>query len=307
MKDRQQCPPLETLSAWHDGEIEDRGVSEHVKACAACSRAVDTWARIDQALTEQYSGNRKTLDHIIAGCMAELERKPPQIRLLPARVLIRIAASLVMVGVLIQLGRVASNVANPTTRPPNGPVYAQPGPVQQETPLLASGPDDRDVSDRTPPPATAITPAPPRTKSNTNDDDGPVEDGLRIAEVQLVSSGPDGGIRTPQRVDIHAPTQHSVADHVHHVWLVDDATAPLEILKPLLPDDEAVISHWIEQRKERYRLQLTISDSDLQGLVNRFDALGYTLVSPAAPQPGLIRKVAFSAKVVLYEVDFVKR
>ena len=104
------------------------------------------------------------------------------------------------------------------------------------------------------------------------------------------------------RNDRTSPSHNSTA-----AWLVDAATSPLKALKPLMPSQGDVLEYWINQDKPSYRLQLTISDLDLQGLVNQFGQLGYTLISPAAPQPGLFKSLDFTGKTVIYEVDFVKK
>ena len=100
---------------------------------------------------------------------------------------------------------------------------------------------------------------------------------------------------------------HLLGDYVHHVWVTDDPTMPLNALKGMVKKHEDVFEELIREDQDRYHMKFRILDKHLQELVTYLDKMGCDLLSPDAPQPGENKEVKFSGKLVEYDVDFVKR
>ena len=116
--------------------------------------------------------------------------------------------------------------------------------------------------------------------------------------------------RIAQRVKLNKPLaprpEREVADVVWHVWIADDPARALEELRDFLPGNQTEIDRLEAEQRDRYPLQVLLPDRSLQELVNRYHDLGLSLLSPAAPQPG-VSNVKLSGKMVQYEVDFVRK
>lgn len=311
---KTKCPDVEDLSAWHDQELQRPEIDQHLQQCPKCSHTIEDYSRIDQAVTQAYECPEVPVERITRRCIAEIQQEndsPANITVLPTRVWLRAVASLFTVGLLVymslSLRETASQLKKETVaqnkRPPlhftQSPAETK-GTQTGEQKIPVATEIARSVA---PEPTEPIIPR-PRTKSNRSEF-SPTRS-LDTGEIKLVSSGTDSNIPIASQIPDQAQPRE-IQEFVHHVWLVKQASDPLQTLRPLLPKNEQLLQHWINQDLDSYRLELTLSDRDLQGLVNRFHDLGYTLLSQAAPQPGRILGTQFTGKKVLYKVDFVKR
>ncbi len=317
------CPDLETLSAWHDGELHDSHIEGHLQHCQHCQEVLRDFAAFDveiQQHLDEAHPDPANIDRIIRRTRRRIERQPIQWLSLP--VLSRLAACVALVAVCAVLfahyQRTNDNLASMANATND---LTTPGDAEAED---ASAFEKKLYEDLIAEFATATNSAAPATPSIaaepalppvaaaadtivTRDNAGTTEGVLQLSNVSLVSLGSrrDFGPETPYR----APdaTTRSIDDRVRHVWLVKDATAPLRELQKLMPEHERDFRKLINQNRDEYVLQLVISDRDLRDLVNHFSDLEFKLISPQAPQPGRDKPLRLNGKAVQYEMDFVRK
>jgi hypothetical protein len=268
---------LERISALLDGELHATGAVDHADDAGAASVA-EAYRRIDDAVLRSLACPPDQEAAIIAGSVKRVrELKRPKTLQYVLQAVAGIAAAAIIV------------FAWRSTQAP-----------QVSEPVVAVLPD---VADDT---VTATTStAAPRPMVGTTVAE-PLLGTVRLGDMTLVSAGPVARPEISNRTPV-ATADDDVAGSVRHVWLVKDATAPLKWLRPLLPGHEDTLDHWINTNSDTYRLQLTLTDRELQGLVNQLASQGFALLSPDAPQPGLFRQGTFTERPVVYEVHFVEK
>jgi hypothetical protein len=313
-KHTQDCPSLEDLNSWYDKEDTRAELGGHVTNCEPCQSKIESFEKIDEVLSRHLAADESRLRRIEHGCRDEV-RRGNMPKLLPTATIIKIAAMVALAFMLVQGigilkqqggGDIAAGLSEDGGEELSDIEKDMLAEIARSK--AAGDPGVRDI------PETVVdTPAAvPRIKSNDAPKvpQSPAEklaDGsVAAGSISLVSTNTPLPVAPPP-ASINRQEERSVADRVHHVWLVDDAKNPLQTLKPLMPSQGERLDFWISQNKASYRLHLTMSDRDLQGLVNTFGNSGYTLISPAAPQPGLVKNLEFSGKTVTYQVDFVKK
>jgi hypothetical protein len=316
MEEKQKdCPSLEDLNSWYDKEATRAEIGEHVENCDACQAKIESFEKIDEVLSRHLAAEESRLRRIERTCRDEV-RRANMPKLLPTATIVRIAAMIAAAFLLVQgigalkerggEGGIAAEL--------NGDTGEELSEIEKDMlaeiarSKAAGDPGVREITEGV---AENVAPV-PRIKSNdvAKAPQSPAEllaeGSVAAGSISLVSTNTPLPVAPPPAA-INRQEERSVGDRVHHVWLVDDATNPLQTLKPLMPSQGERLDFWISQNKASYRLHLTMSDRDLQGLVNKFGNSGYTLISPAAPQPGLVKNLEFSGKTVTYQVDFVKK
>jgi hypothetical protein len=318
------CPEWETLSAGHDGQPGTERVRLHAQECPECRRQMEILRQLDGAIASAPACDAAALARIKAGTRRKLRQPLAFLAWWP--VTWRAAASVVLVGAMFLVHQFLKQQPAPTmslaeqtalgivpgTPPATVPVAGQPdSPI---LPPLAGAESETWQGTEAQPTATAKLVA---DKSNSSKDrlaitrplPSPNGGGVKLGDTRLVAIGsaaPKGGRPHGQDDSISPPPEREVGDYVWHVWLVDDPAKALRELQSLLPNNQADFQRLISENRDRYLLQLMISDRNLETLVTRLNDQGMRLLSPAAPQPGATA-LRLSGKAVQYEVDFVRR
>ena len=72
MSTQENCPTVETLSAWHDNNheaSEATGLEQHLDTCDSCANAVESYRRIDHALQQALpSGPEGLSNQLMQAC-----------------------------------------------------------------------------------------------------------------------------------------------------------------------------------------------------------------------------------------------
>jgi hypothetical protein len=309
-----ECPSSEVLSSWYDRELRNPEIDEHLAVCKGCQKVIAAYQSIDNVLTAGLSTDRR--DVIIRSVIKQSGR--PSILHFPMYK-VSIAAGLAVVAVTLFIA------LNQMPLTPGTGLAAELDDSEIETeidlaeaivepaPMIAAtrGPDHSTVE---PPPmpfavARSTSPAPAPREPRFHSTEAATATG-GIADLRLVNFDPDSRNTrdiTPRRRSIPASDQKVVEDFVRHIWLVDETVAPLEALKTYTESDGQLLVDLIARDSDRYLLQMVLTDKDLQSLVNRFHDLRFKLLSPDAPQPGIIQTLNFSGKPVKYEMDIVRK
>jgi hypothetical protein len=297
----ENCPAIEALSAWHDGELVDDALAQHLESCEHCQEAVAFFQRADTYLEDAGTPSPQVLARIQRRTRKAIE-PPAKPSLIPVSSWAWVGmAAAVAVGLLILKGRVEQAAGLVAEAPPAPTTTVVTSAPEAPAAVIADS-QPADVAD---------DPAAPRWKSNTEPPETARQptSTLRLEDVTLVGVQ-DLGPTLPAHSSIPGrATEREVSDYVHHVWLVNDPTQALGSLRALMPEEQReVLGQLMRQKQGHYRLHLGISDRNLQALVNYFGQNGLDLVSPAAPQPDPVHSdLQFSGKSVHYQLDFVKR
>ncbi len=344
------CPDFDNLSAWYDHELKSELLDRHIDQCQNCQKLINDFKIIDHLLIDHCSLDHATVDRIKNQCRNHIDQ-PKLIPFLQSPVIIKIAASLVITGIVVfsvilgvsnkpsrsifsqhtsntphdtpQAQAVSSDsmtasaedkpqsslqTNNSEDQPSQAPttVAAKSNPMPQSvvsenpsqiTPTHASVKEKRKI----------LSPSIEHKKALNNSGE------LSISDLNLVDyNASKHSLKVQQPIsdgNNTTPQTQSLNDVIHHVWITDDPTNPLKSLRELYPQQQNVIDNLIGQNLARYRLHVRITDSDLQNLVNKLDAMGCTLVSPDAPQPYPkdSRPLKLQDRIVQYDVDFVRK
>ncbi len=92
---------------------------------------------------------------------------------------------------------------------------------------------------------------------------------------------------------------------VRHVWVVHDVYECRRLLPELLPPNVTFLCARAQDGAIRVRISLT--DRQLQELVNRLETRGWALVTPDLPQPGRHDRLALTDRELVYVADLVMR
>lgn len=323
----QECPPIEDLSAWYDGELADAAADRHIQRCELCRSVMQTYEAIDTAIVAGIGDDPERHVRIGRRVAAGIRQKPA---IIPFYIKIGVAAGVVFLAGLVLVLQQAGET--------DGLKLADVSPIDaakavESAPASAGGIVRRlNVEGGVVSAAAeaAAEPTGPRVVNNSSELDsgesivtsavGLAESGvinrnaihltgLREFNVALKSDREENDEEDMQEWTSDVNQQNrEVESHVHHVWVVQDTTEPLRVLKMFLDkEDVQVIDKMISRRSVSYQLDLIVDDRDLQGLVNNLDNRGFMLLSPSQPQPGLIKSLDFSGKTIHYKVDFVKK
>ncbi len=275
-----ECPPKEELSAWHDGEGDD-AVGSHVSACSACRVTTEFYGQVDRIVRVSLQPSSGLTERIAAAC----EALPPEpLRLQWPLVFLRAAAIIVIVTTLSAVFMVLQPVRNQS--------------------ILAGGPNSG---------AKVLTPAvvedvdlPPVRRALPSVFATVRPDGL--SPFLRVAAGDPQRLRDRtvlSRLSAGGNTQTVLPNSVKHVWVVDDLQKGRQQLLSALPDGVSYLCASKENRAMRFRISL--SDANLQALVDRLEQRGFALVSPEPPQPGQVDRLSITGKEIVYVADLVMR
>ncbi len=92
---------------------------------------------------------------------------------------------------------------------------------------------------------------------------------------------------------------------VTHVWSVDALPEAMELLRHVAEVNGKKMAE--ETKGEVSSVFMVLADTEVQELVDRLKEHGWSLLSPALPQPGKSSEMAFMGRDVLYRMDLVER
>ncbi len=322
-----ECPAVEDLSAWFDGENQDQSLVQHLESCDACNKRIDDYRRINATISVFTEVDGSFVDRVHSGCVEDIKTTNSGWELLAFPAWLKIAAVIILVGAVVfsqrsvnapttvavstaegPVSSVAdiSNVEATNSEFPNADSKTTNRPEVVNALAVAARPDSAAELVRAANDQRELLNSRVRDIQRINNRQRrPEQGGLDYADISLV--GYSNGHNRTSSVGVGArKASQTIGDYVHHVWVVKDPTSPLQALKKILPSDSDVIDNLIQENQNRYHLQFRIIDSQLQSLVNHFDQIGGTLLSPTPPQPCAPGEFNFSGNIVQYEVDFVR-
>ncbi len=320
-----ECPAVEDLSAWYDSEADSTAkMGSHVASCDACKKIVHDFELINASINEHIQVPSETIQRIHDHCLNHAEGGSTAERWFSAPIWFKLAACFVLIGMIVvlkqQSGNAGKQLAEADVPAPAAAVAEAQAPQDNLTPankMMAAAQAQTQRSVQAPV-GTRLKPSAAAEKTAGASDAATAASNVRLqgtsdldlSDIKLVAFGsPETATNSHSSRDLTFDQQrkHNVVDPVvHHVWVMDDPTTPLQVLRQIMPDNHDVMDNLIEQNLERYHLRFKILDNDLQGLVNHFERVGCELISPVAPQPGQGDQLRFNGKAVHYEVDFVR-
>ena len=266
------CPGLGALSDLVDG-VAEPGVQEHVARCRSCLKIVAAYQRLDVATKEAIQPGPGLAERIKARCRGECP-EPLRFTLPWRRQLLSAAAVLtlfaLLAGAMLHAWLQALSPGEAVAEiPAPAPRVTSPAPVDA-APSPAIGPQRAAI---------------------------PLSRGR--LEMAKAGTGPAA---------VNAPSYQSVphmrvSPRVQHVWVVNDLAASREAFLGCLPEKTLVDPVLADATTASY--QVLLSDAHLQNVVDRLAGVGFSLVSPMAPQPGRGHELVATGRAVRYEVSFV--
>jgi len=274
-----ECPSRIELSAWLDNESAAR-IGEHLKTCPMCHATVEQYRRLDQAVKAAVQPSPQLINQIKTNCRQQTF-KPAFLLLWPAlpQYAVRLAALvvllLVVTGLYLYTGRNSTLPLKATS-----PTLVKASvPVAPETVIPAP-----QVADSPPPAPEALQAG---SLINTGE----------LMAVSTTGDAMDSSVYSRQQTQ-------PIPDYVRHVWIVNNLENGIKTLKAMVPADAACEIN-PEVGRNRAAFVVLVTDRQIQSLVDGLAGSGFSLVSPALPQPGEKQKVLVSGKTVLYDVEIV--
>jgi len=325
------CPQFEDLSAWYDQELPDNDLNLHIKNCENCRQLIADFKSYNELICKNLATDYDIIQQIQKNCIKEITKANRDNKsIISFPIWIKVAACLLLCAIFITLRETNESILSVNS---SGTSTISNESILQQTPSLslAKNPANKQVNSATLKSPTANTatvndshPGNNATSSIAASLPSSIKDhhseflakakknrrkhSLDLANISLVGFGlSQNRLNTSKRQSkMHMTENNEINDYVHHVWVVDNPSKPLESLKTLLPNHAAMLEKLINKDQNRYHLQFKVTDNNLINLVNHFDELGFKLLSPGAPQPGSAENNISSMKVIRYDVDFVK-
>lgn len=335
----ETCPSVEDLSAWHDSELRDRAMEEHVATCTNCLKVIQSFHVIDTRVVETVKLDTHALCRIKTRARREVQTRPFAVGL---RVVARTAAMVGLVaGVIYIRNHIAKleraeRLADATPVPSPGSTGmipmspglaatesadAQVAPVQRR--LAASMSTGGQAAPVAPVAMTGTAVAPHAVMAPTDVH----RDDVNFANVYTVSTASRRPVPNFNGAGINTTTVSNsnsnmpgmvypvvqqiepieLADQVRHVWLVDNAHEAVNELSQFMPDDDQQFKKMLDSTQPQFVIQMRLPDRDLAVLVDHFHELGYNLMSPDAPQPESTGATHFTGKKVAYEMNIIAK
>ncbi len=275
--DTVACPSPEELSALHDGNgLPD--VAGHAAACAACRKLLADYGVIDAMVARAVNPPADLTARIKAACRAESLRQRKPMAMWPRhygwRLAAAAAACAAVAGLLVffsgESGQRGIRTARAALPPELGTTPAGDAAARVNLTDKIGAVHAPELSGR-----------PAAGASNY---------GERLRAVGLDAAG-NGVVTLP-----------NVGDAVQHVWVVRNSALATNILRRNLPR-HAVLTDVSANGRTLYRI--VVIDRDMQALVDRLAAAGFSLVSPSLPQPGANQALGVFGKPVAYTVELV--
>lgn len=280
---QSDCPSKENLSNWYDNG-GDSTIASHVGECRNCGETVTFYRKVDETVrlcSCPPSYLESQILEVCKGVEGEILAFPLWMRAL------RIAA--VAAVVCTVAGAVFVVTSTPSTTG-SSRILA----------VAGRGADGEAM-------AELVNPGTPKTGNSGSGGGlalkGP-GDGVRGTDLVSVSAAGsrdrEDGSRRAVRGDI------AISPIVHHVWVVDDLEACKTSFIGALPEGvEPSLTPGGDDSK--CSLQVVLSDTQLQGLVNVLKEDGWALFTKDFPQPGEEDKVALTGRKVRYEAELVRK
>ena len=135
------------------------------------------------------------------------------------------------------------------------------------------------------------------------------------AETEVIGSEELAMIDTDGRRggSANPPTYHDPASRnepvplpvrVHHVWVVKDYARSRDFFLKNLPARTSCTQ--TSTASDSASVEVILQDRQLQELIDRLAASGWSLLSPGLPQPGQSQQLQATGRTVCYAVDFVR-
>ncbi|MCF7855627.1 MAG: hypothetical protein K9N51_12570, partial [Candidatus Pacebacteria bacterium] len=252
---------------------------KHIQECRRCKHNVDFFGRVDQTLADSKQPPSGLNQRIVERC-TQMSTTP-----LPFdwRVnVLRIAAVLVVIAAITAAFLVLSW---PRTSSENMVAGTDPLTISEDG-IQSTGRDDVSPTRR-----TIYFQQSPST--------------FPVAKIRAGSAEPnvEGFVRSLLLTEQSKTNILPAA--VRHVWVVDDLDTARKQLLDSLPAGAVAVP--TNGRNHAMCFRISLSDTDLQGLVTSLERSGWALVTPALPQPGEIDSLLLTGQEVLYTADIVAR
>ncbi len=251
---KDKCPAKETLNEFFDGHLDAESPEHiHISSCHQCRKTLDDYTIIAESIKKSFSQSvPKNLDsRILGGVERRLRLEQPPRPLIP--MILRVAASiaaaaLIVVIFLKESGKSrATSLVDDTREEYPPPALTEQRPTHDFTPTLHHSPGQAIHSQNISPASTAHAPTP------------------RFVE------------------DVSDEKPAAIHKEVRHIWVTRN------------PDEASAIIRAATNKKNILMLQkndlgdieaeLIITKAQLVSLVRKCHAAGFSLLSPAQPQP----------------------
>lgn len=268
------CPSKEILSSWHDGEESklSSSIENHLEECEECTGTVGAYKKIDLAVQDHLSVSPENLVESILGACKESAEQPASkgFKLLSGWFKTAAVASVAAVATMIFFGtgQVKNETADSSTFKPYG--------VHEGKAELASIP------------SVAVPAGGYSSSMNENE----------VTLTNVLGEQESNSGTTAAKV--------LVPVHVEHVWIVknDERQSMLQHLETIIPKG---VKFEVSQAEQGDVLSVSLSDQQLQNVVDGLNRIGGGLVSPTLPQPNQTDRVQFTGRMIDYRSTFVSQ
>lgn len=289
---RKGCPSVEMLNCWHDGEDVPLEVESHLDECEACRRTVDSYRRIDLALAQRLDRIPGDDFHhrVKQACQHADRAGMPLLKRIAGPMRKAAAVAVVGAGLALLASQLVSNETPTVAANENGD--------RQEAPEL----NENSVQ---PNPRESVA-AGAAEQFRHDAFYGSDLSGRPLTRNLVARTNAFGGSALAVASASNLKKNQSIADMVTHVWVAPDqelSSQSRNALARLLPAGAQIVRQQSPESTDS--LAFVLPDVKLQELVNALHERGYSLVSPAYPQPEEDERTCFTGKKVRYTLRIV--
>ncbi len=281
----KECPSEEELNAWYDSELRDPVLEDHLARCPKCRNILRSYLEIDSEIQGNlsFAYDLKMASRIRSRSMARI-RGRRRFRLLYLNTWGRVAAcAVIAVLVLVIRNRFkefSENLADDAVQT----MAKRPAKLVRNVPTVAS----------------SLIPAAKSAASELE-----TIGAIHLDQALLLAYGTYNENLRETPAARRQPAE--IAGTVIHTWLVDDPSAPVELLKGMMPDEfREDFDLLIRESADQCTLVMAIPNRELRKLVNYFDEIGFTLKDRSGHKPSSQPEAEVSNPPLRYIVDFVR-
>ncbi len=287
---QDNCPTLENLSSWLDGQQESEAdthdLEQHIESCEECGDTVKDFQSIDQAVQQSLAIPDDLSEQIIDACKAA-DRHPFRLhlgRLKRSSLVLKWAAA-----ALILFSAAAIVLTDFSDKEPGSVKDVATG-VRKET-AEKEGERNQKTPTRTRKPTSAVElqQAQPRNAFRPTNKEPQLRASQKIPRVvshaeqrgrYTVEPMQPAGQVTPESRPQNVREKNNSIETIKHVWILKDYGLQefSKNMEDLLPEDARLIEHTHAGAVEQWTI--LISNEHLRQLVEKFDKHGLSLVSP---------------------------
>lgn len=318
--DEQHCPCDEDLEAFELGIAED-DVKKHIENCPECRSRLETIRRIDAMVVEAIKPPDDIAERVMKAVASGRKEHDWNVSPVSNRMWFRAVAVIAVLCVCTALYFVNSNSSDGHAVALENSIDGASDAIALAEPPVVMAPVVAAKEMMTRPAAKVMAKEMSvaqdmdvaRSNQENNEADlllGNREYAPRTAPAQKALRASKGefslaGIYANKAKGDTSINKRFIIDQgLRHVWSVDDLEAAEDFMENVAKANKKL--YQIANDKNSCSVSICLKDTELQELVDKLKERGWSLLTPALPQPGKADDIAFTGKNVFYRLELVE-